>query len=142
MLFRSDDPDKMKEAEELMRFIEDQFIAWGDFAEWNPFLTPGERWYSPAGMEQYNWYVPIDAHAALSMHCFTAMYKATGNELYREKACALGDAITRMQNPETGIIPTHWMTTDCSTVLKNFWMNCHVGTAFRLLDVANMLDEA
>lgn len=136
-----DDPEMLKEAEELMRFAEDQFVTWGDFAEWNPNRVPGERWYSPAAMEQYKWHVPIDASTCTVMNAFLNMYHATGKQLYLEKACALGDSVTRMQNPETGVVPTHWMTTDCSTVLKNFWLNCHIETAFCMMTLAKAMGE-
>ena len=46
-----------------------------------------------------------------------------------------------MQNPETGVVPTHWMTTDCSTVLKNFWLNCHIETAFCMMTLAKAMGE-
>ena len=137
----SDDPEMMQEAEELARFVEDQFVAWGNFAEWNPHREPGEKWYSPAAMEQYYWHVPIDASTCTVMNGFLGMYQATGKKLYLEKACALGDSITRRQNPETGVIPTHWLTTDCSTVLKNFWLNCHILTAFRMMELAKAMGE-
>ena len=31
----ADDPSMMKEAEDLLRFAEDQFVVWGNFAPWN-----------------------------------------------------------------------------------------------------------
>lgn len=135
------DPEMLKEAEELMRFVEDQFVVWGDFAYWNPNYTPDERWYSPAALEQYGWHVPIDGSTGKVLNAFLNLYTATGNQLYLEKACALGDSITRMQNPENGVIPTHWMTTDCSKVLKNFWINCHIGTAFSIMSLARAMGE-
>ena len=137
----SDDAAMMREAEEMMRYVEDQFVVWGRFAEWNPHHDPKETWYSPAALEQYYWHVPIDGSTAAVVRTFLSMYSATGDKLFLEKACALGDSITRMQNPETGVIPTHWMTTDCSTVLKNFWINCHIGSAFGLMLLAKATGE-
>ncbi|MBE7034152.1 MAG: hypothetical protein E7406_08015 [Ruminococcaceae bacterium] len=137
----SDDAEMIEFAEELMRFVEDQFVVWGDFAPWNQFLNPAEKWYSPAVLEQYYWYVPIDGSTAMVALAFLNMYEVTKDELYLEKALALGDSITRMQNPESGVIPTHWMTTDCSTVLKNFWMNCHIGSAYAMKELAKATGE-
>lgn len=137
----TDDPQMLKQAKELMRFVEDQFVVWGDFPEWNSYYDGQERWYSPAVLEQYAWYVPIDGSTATVLNAFLNLYSVTGDRLYLEKACALGDSITRMQNPESGVIPTHWVTTDCSTVLKNFWINCHIGTAFRMLTLAEATGE-
>ena len=137
----SDNPEMIEEAEEIMRFVEDQFVVWEDFAPWNPCKDENEKWYSPAALEQYVWYVPIDGSTGLVARAFMKLYSVTGNKLYYEKSCALADSITRMQNPETGVIPTHWMTTDCSTVLKNFWINCHIGTAFSMMTLANETEE-
>ena len=137
----SDNPEMIEEAEEIMRFVEDQFVVWEDFAPWNPCKDEKEKWYSPAVLEQYAWYVPIDGSTGLVASAFMKLYSVTGNKLYYEKSCALADSITRMQNPETGVIPTHWMTTDCNTVLKNFWINCHIGTAFSMMTLANETEE-
>jgi len=137
----ADDPEMMREAEELMRFVEDQFVVWGEHAPWNRQLSSDRYFYSPAALEQYEWYVPIDGSTGAVAKAFLSLYKATGKPLYREKACALADSMTRMQNPETGVIPTHWMTKDCSTKLYNFWINCHVGSAFTMLTFAKDLGE-
>ncbi len=137
----SDDTEKMEQAKELMRYVEDQFVVWGEFAPWNPNYDGKEKWYSPAALEQYDWYVPIDGSTSNVARTFLEMYKATGEKLYLEKSYALADSITRMQNPENGVIPTHWMTTDCSTVLKNFWINCHIGAAFTMMNIAEAAEE-
>ena len=140
----SDDPKMMEEAEELMRFVEDQFVVWGEFAPWSDFLTWYEeksKWFSPTGLEQYFWYVPIDASTSAIIRALLSMYKATKNELILEKAFALGDSITRMQNPESGVVPTHWMKDDCVTNLDNFWINCHIGSAFTLKMLAEQEEQ-
>ena len=136
-----DDERMMKDAEELMRYVEDQFVVWGEHAPWNESRWGGAYWYSPAGLEQYKWYVPIDGSTSCIMRAFLDLYSATKNELYLEKARALGDAITRMQDPEKGVIPTHWMSKDCTKELFNFWINCHIGTAFQMLHIAKLLGE-
>ena len=135
----ADDPEMVKEAEQLMRFVEDQFVVWGDFAPWS--IRGDARWYSPAGLEQYFWYVPIDANTAAIIKAFLDLYSVTHDELLLEKACALGDSITRMQEPVSGVIPTHWMKEDCATNLDNFWINCHIGTAFSMMKLAEVMGE-
>ena len=137
----SDNPEMMEQAKELMRFVEDQFVVWTDYAPWCKWHYKEQKWYSPAALEQYLWYVPIDGSAVCIIRPLLKLYEATKNELYLEKAYALGDSMTRMQNPETGVIPTHWMTTDCSTVLYNFWINCHIGSAFIMLELAKANGE-
>ena len=95
-----------------------------------------DKWYSPAGVEQYEWYVPIDASTAKIMNSFRKMYLATKDRLYLEKALALGDMITKMQNKQTGAIPTHWMKADCAENLENFWINCHIASALWLYELS------
>ncbi len=138
----ADDPEMIKEAEQLMRFVEDQFVVWGDFAPWSSYYEEGKScWFSPAGMEQYYWYLPIDASTAKILSTFLDLYSVTHDELLLEKARALGDSITRMQNPESGVIPTHWIKEDCATNLENFWINCHIYSATALLQLAKVVGE-
>lgn len=143
----ADDPKKIKEAEYLMRFIEDQFVVWGEFSPWISVNTTKEcsdisQWHSPAGLEQYNWYVPIDGSATKIMRAFLNLYKANKNPLLMEKACALADSVTRIQNFETGMIPTHWIYKDCNKKIdKWFWINCHIGVANCMFEIADFLGE-
>lgn len=138
-----DNPELAAEAEDLMRFIEDQFVIWGDFAPW-PFnfeVSDTPKWFSPAGLEQYAWYVPIDSSTSSIMMDFLYMYSINKKSLLLEKACVLGDMITRMQNRKTGVIPTHWMTENCSEKLWNFWINCHIATAGYMMRLAEVMGE-
>ena len=137
----SDDPKALEDGKELMRFVEDQFVVWGEYAPWNPYLNDYSYWYSPAGVEQYYWYVPIDGSTSKIMNTFLDVYSVTNDPLLLEKACALGDMITRMQNKETGVIPTHWMKKDCAENLHNFWINCHIGTAANIMRLAEIMGE-
>ncbi len=137
----ADDPEKLREARELMRFVEDQFVVWGEHAPWNTHRWGDAYWYSPAALEQYLWYVPIDGSTVTVMRAFLDLYQATKEPLLLEKARALGDAITRMQDPENGVIPTHWMDKDCMHTLFNFWINCHIGSAFQMMHLAKVVGE-
>ncbi len=138
----SDNPEMIDTAKELLRFVEDQFVAWGDFAPWSDHYKPaGVKWYSPAAMEQYFWYVPIDSSTAALVDDFLNVYEMTKDELLLEKACALGDSITRMQDSDSGVIPTHWMKEDCTENLENFWINCHIHTAFIMMKLAKATGE-
>lgn len=125
--YRADDPDSMALAKELMRYVEDQFVLWNRPYPWG-HPSPGDeppydtsRWHTPAALEQYGWYVPIDASTSAVVRGFLAMYKATGDTLYLAKAKALTDQLTRVQQPD-GKIPTHWMNTPGAE--RNFWFNC------------------
>jgi len=122
----------METAKELMRFAEDQFVVWNRpnpwaynwYAAWDETVDETKefpKWTTPCALEQYSWYVPIDASAANFILGFLAMYEAGCGELYLAKAKALADQITRTQH-ENGMIPTHWMNTEGSD--SNFWYNC------------------
>ena len=78
--YYADNPDRIAEAEECMRYIEDQFVLWDKKPvsrhQWNETAP----WHVPAGLEQYAWYVPIDDSTAEIMTSFAEMYKATGKE--------------------------------------------------------------
>ena len=56
------------------------------------------------------------------------------------KACTLGDMITRMQNPETGMIPTHWMRSTCIEDGGNLWINCLIYTAESMFKIAKITE--
>lgn len=138
---KAGDPWAMAEAEDLLRFVEDQFVVWGRPAPWNrhPNNKNGNdisQWYYPAGLEQYNWYMPIDSSTAAIMQVFLRMYQVTGRPLLLAKARALGDMITRMQNPRTGLIPTHWMRRTCIEDGGNLWINCLFMTANTMFELA------
>ncbi|MBE6695958.1 MAG: hypothetical protein E7587_05840 [Ruminococcaceae bacterium] len=137
----SDDNSMIAIAEEIMRYVEDQFVVWGRHAPWNRSLEPGRIFHSPAALEQYEWYVPIDGSTGAVTRALIDLYSVTKNPLLLEKACALGDAITRMQDPESGVIPTHWMSKEPAKDLFDFWINCHIGTAFNMLYLADALGE-
>ncbi len=126
---KADDPQAVETAINLMRFVEDQFVVWGKYAPWCRNTEYNEFWESPAGLEQYQWYVPVDGSTAAIASAFLAVYELTGDKLWYEKACALADMITRMQNEQTGLIPTQWITENPETNIWNFWINCHLGTA-------------
>ena len=131
---RSDDEKMVEEAEDLMRFVEDQFVVWGNFAPFNHHTNPKQgaditQWFSPAGLEQYGWYMPIDSSTSRIMETFLDMYSLKKDPLLLSKACVLGDAITRMQNSKTGLIPTHWMSSTCIEDGGSLWINCMIETA-------------
>jgi hypothetical protein len=122
-----------------MRFIEDQFVVCGEHAPWQKAFHPVIK--SPCGMEQYLCYWPIDASTTKIMGAFLDMYAATGDALYFEKAAALGDMVTRMQHADSGVIPTFWTSKKNMEELHNFWLNCHIFSAFSLYRLAEIAGE-
>ena len=138
--YHQDDPQSVELAKELMRFVEDQFVLWKQPYPW-PHHSPDEdeppydtaKWHTPAALEQYFWYVPIDASTSAVLLGFLAMYKAGCGSLYLAKAQALADQLTRMQQ-EDGKIPTHWMHTPGAE--RNFWFNCMFASCEALVTMA------
>lgn len=128
-----DDEKRMAQAEELMRFAEDQFVVWKkpSRAQVNGYDT--SIWHTPAGLEQYGWYVPIDASTAYIAMGFLALYRAGRGDIWLDKARALADQLVLMQD-EDGMIPTHWMHTQ--DALDNFWLNCMTEAATTLAGFA------
>ncbi len=135
----SDDEKMVAEAVELMRFVEDQFVVWGEFPRWdtNAEFMPH---HTPAGLEQYFCYLPIDSSTTTIMNAFLDMYLLRKDRLYLEKAMALGDAVTRMQNSENGMIPTFWMGENCEEGYRNFWINCQIHDAFYMMRLADITE--
>lgn len=99
--YRGRDSSYVSTAEQLNRFIEDQFVVWqeGDpsIADWCPALT---------ALEQYNCYRPMESHTALWIMSLLALHRGTGNPAYLDKAIAAGNAIVRGQHAESGAYST------------------------------------
>lgn len=138
--YHADEPECIELAKELMRFSEDQFVIWKRPYPWK-HNSPGINepcydtsiWHTPAALEQYGWYVPIDGSTSSIAMGFLALYKAGCGSIYLAKARALMDQITRVQH-ENGQIPTHWMNTEASE--KNFWFNCMFASCRSLVEIS------
>lgn len=133
------DADRMAKAEELMHWVEDQFIIWKRPSPWNRSGFDTSLWPTPCGCEQYEWHVPIDASTSDMVMTFLALHKAGRGDLYLEKAKAMADAVTRSQQTD-GMIPTHWMS---EKYLKgmNLWINCLFYATEALSELADYLGE-
>jgi maltose/maltodextrin transport system substrate-binding protein len=136
--YQRDDAEKVEVAKDLMRFVEDQFVLWGEVPAWLK-NADGER-HTPAGLEQYLCYAPIDSSTAAIICGFANMYRLTGDRLYLEKAMALTDSITRMQDAETGQIPTFFIGENCDYGHFNYWINCQIYTSGVLLELAELTE--
>ena len=132
------DERRLKQAEDILRWSEDQFIAWevparadgigfrnrpGFNARWtHGWQTQYAIWHCPAVMEQYSWYQPIDASAAKLIRTYLAYYQVTGDKLAFAKAKALGDAVVNNQR-DNGLSPTGWFGNYDE---YHNWINCHI----------------
>ena len=137
----SDDEKMVAEAVDMMRFVEDQFVVWGKYPEWNPYTDQKKIWKSPAGLEQYFCYCPIDASSATILNAFLNMYGLKNDRLYLEKAMALADTVTRVQDKETGRVPTFFIGENCEEGYRNFWINCQIHTAMTMMKLADVTER-
>ena len=101
-LFRhaNDDPSYPALAEDALRLEEDVFVVWEQ-----PFQ---KGWFTPCGLEQYAYYMPVNCSAAFYMDACLAGYQATGRKLYLAKALSVANCTTVLQSQSGGIIPTLW----------------------------------
>ena len=135
------DAKRLAQAEELVRFSEDQFVEWtppyGDRAEpngqddgtWTYFCKPYSKWMTPCALEQYECYFPIDASADRFINTYLALWRVTHKDEYLAKAKALGATATRMQEAD-GFINTWWIRgVDRNDDRYHTWVNCMLATA-------------
>jgi hypothetical protein len=85
----SDDPNWVKKAEDILVWIEDNFV----FFECEQPLDY-MSFVCPAVVEQANHYYPIDFHLAHYAVLLADLYKATGKREYKLKAIASARALT------------------------------------------------
>ena len=123
-----DNPEYIADAEELLRFAEDQFVIWE-----HPSVGDA-KWVTPCVLEQYKYYVPIDASATKMIANYQAAYEATGKELYLAKAQTLADTLTVLQDPDTGRYPTYWDPDEPA-----IWINCVTSDARVMLELGRLL---
>lgn len=149
------DNRRLAQAREIIRFSEDQFIAWerpsrpdgagmrntvpcDHYREGRSWDSNYLDWILPGVMEQYHCYVPIDSSAAKLIRAFVALWKAGDNPLDLAKARALGDAATRVQEP-SGRLRTFWTDQDAKSPERD-WINCMLATA-GALELLGSLEE-
>ena len=142
--FHRDEPEYVERAKELIRFAEDQFVVWHRPVPWD-FPAAGSlesdgtapEYHTPAALEQYRCYWPIDASVCHITNGFLALYEAGCGDLYLAKAKVMADQITRMQF-ENGQIPTFWINTP--DFYSNFWFNCMFSSCNTLMTLSEYDD--
>ena len=148
------DAERLAQAEELVKFSEDQFVEWEvpydngrhadgageDDGTWTYFCRPYSKWATPCVLEQYSCYYPIDASAVKLIETYLALWRATHKEGYLARAKALGDTATRMQEPD-GFVSTWWIQgVNRHDDRYHVWLNCMLGTA-RALDALSRAER-
>ena len=143
------DARRLAQAREILRYAEDQFVCWekpcaanghgvntpiGDpFAQQNRY----NDWFYPCVLEQYVYYVPVDASSAKLIRTYLALYRAEGDPLDLAKARALGDALVRIQRP-SGYIPTEYALVEKRDNPMQGWLNCTCATVAALSELAEI----
>jgi hypothetical protein len=126
-LFRigKDDPAKIRIAEDLLRFAEDQFVIWEhppDLKTRGENLKP-EHWITPCSAEQHAMFEPISGSSAFMIVAYVRAYQATENEMYLRKAESLANALTVAQQQHGGRYPTRMVKQDLA-----YWINSTINT--------------
>ena len=123
---------------EIVRFAEDQFTRWqselkdDSHPEIEPLTTPFVY-------EQYSFQCPIDSSTACVAMAWMHIYRLTGDLLALAKAKALLDTLVKVQDPETGCIPTSLYMTwahDCT----EDWSNCAFNSIRALVQLDGILN--
>lgn len=126
-------PQQIAQAEELLRFAEDQFVVWEPVKDpqgWARAHGPqvpvvAQHWMTPCVLEQYMCYLPVARSSAVQINAYLKAHERTGQEHYRQKARALANGLITGQKwlAEThggnGEIPTWVMTNKVLNWLNN-----------------------
>ena len=128
-------------AEEILHFAEDQFVVWEQPC---PLPRPeredrlSEDWLVPGALEQYHYYVPIDASAASFITAYRQAFEVTGDSLYLAKAVCLANQMTVVQESGSGRYPTYWW----KAMYDNpGWINCAITDARVMWEFGRFLEE-
>ena len=151
------DQGRLAQAKALVKFAEDQFVEWTppygngrshdqsdrpDDGSWAFFCKPYSRWMTPCALEQYRCYWPIDASAAKFIDTYLALWRATREAEYLDKARALGATATRVQESD-GFIRTWWVSgAGRNDHRYHTWINCLLATARALDNLARAETES
>lgn len=158
-----DDGARRRQARELTRWVEDQFVFWrkpcradgrsvlsGPERGFRPWVRPDDpegrpfsEWIDVPGVaEKYTWMVMENALTAEMMCLYLDFYRLEKDALCLAKAKTLGDAVVRVQEMGgDGEIASEWFASYAvGTRCPHIWMNCSVGTAICMEEAANILD--
>ncbi len=135
LLLRRNHPDALETGLGLVRYVEDQFVLFGDEASLPvPYLP-----YTPAVLEQYHCYWPMDFHTANYVRATLALHDATGDPNWAHKAVAAANTIVRCQRPDgrlSTLVPDRRFGT---TPPFSDWFNCMAHAADVLLKLGPRL---
>jgi len=124
----------LKIAKEMLALAEDQFVHWDVLAK----ADGTKEGTTPCVYEQYEYKTPIDASAVQLGKAFFDEYQASGDKLALAKAKALADALTRAQDPRTGLFNTYFRYD--TRAGGNYWLNCNLASALFIGEIADFFE--
>ncbi|MEO6434285.1 MAG: hypothetical protein ABIP55_00790 [Tepidisphaeraceae bacterium] len=89
---RNEDPSYLPAAESLNRWVEDQFVLFGPGSE-----SFDRAVKTPLVFEQFACWYPMEGHTAFWIISLLELHRATGKQVYLNKAKAAGNAICAQQ---------------------------------------------
>jgi hypothetical protein len=131
LLLRRDHSDGLPVARALIRYVEDQFVVFGD----DPVFPAPYFPFTPATMEQYHCYWPMDFHTANYARAALALYTATGDRTWGEKAIAAANTVAQCRMPDgrlSTVVPDRRLGV---TPSFSNWFNCMAHAANVLLTI-------
>jgi hypothetical protein len=124
--------ESAKVAENLNRYIEDQFVLWQSTDR-----CVSNRCPTPTVMEQYSCYVPMEVHTGMWIMSLLALHRATGHKDYLTKAINAGNSIVQAQQ-ETGAYSTWSSDVRFGRPLLTIdWPGCNAVAVSALLQLDN-----
>lgn len=124
------------DAADLIHMSEDQFVHWDYLPDENGIrIMP-----TPCVFEQHLFQQAVDNSSCNVANAFLDYYNATGDRLAFEKAKALADNLTIVQNATTGRIPTIMQFRPTGNG-NSFWINCSNASITLLLRMAEITGE-
>ncbi len=125
-------------AKRLVRYVEDQFVIFGR----EPSITPVPYVpLTPAAIEQYVCYWPMDFHTANYARATLAMHEATGDPTWLHKAMGAVNTIVGCRLPDgrfSTVVPDRDLR---STPRFHAWYNCMSHAAYVLLEIGPRLQQ-
>jgi maltose/maltodextrin transport system substrate-binding protein len=107
-------PKQINQAQDLIRFAEDQFVCWAPVADvpgWRKAMPRryqnADIWILPGVFEQYVCYGPVARSSAILINTYLKAHAVTGNATYLEKARALANGMLEGQNHAAENYGTH-----------------------------------
>ncbi len=114
----AEDPRHLDRARKLLRWVEDQFVNFGDES------SLAVRTYYPAVREQWICDYPMEGHASNYAYSCWELFRATGDETYRHKTVATFNAIVRSQRAD-GAYSTWGVDREMTESTGGNWFNAN-----------------